>query len=194
MVGEDALCGAFGERLVEFLLPNWTLAQTPILTGGITRLIPSLPRYIEQARYVQPVICIADTDGKCPARLIRKWLPNRQEPKFLFRLAVHEAESWLLADPPTFAEFFGVSANSIPGNPDELADPKREVLLLARRSKLRQIRSEVVSVTACEKPGTGYNLHLCRYIRERWRVQQAISSSPSLARAASRISMLGSVV
>lgn len=63
VIGEDLLCCALGERIVEQCLPGWTLASPPINTGGITKLRVALPRYAMQARHVQPVFCLADTDG-----------------------------------------------------------------------------------------------------------------------------------
>ena len=63
VVGEDALCCALGEKLVAAALPGWSLAGPAIDTKGVTKLIPALPRYSEQAQFVQPVLCIADTVG-----------------------------------------------------------------------------------------------------------------------------------
>ena len=78
VVGEDALCCAFGERLVHTILPDWTLARESINTGGITKLKPNLYRYVEQAHHVQPVVCVADTDGRCPVDLVlARCLSNR---------------------------------------------------------------------------------------------------------------------
>lgn len=191
VVGEDALCCAFGERLVHTMLPDWTLARTSINAGGITKLTPNLPRYVEQARYVQPVVCVADTDGRCPVDLLEQWLQKHAEARFVFRLAVTEAESWLLADHKTLAEFLSVPVGRIPDCPDELQDPKRAVLALARRSKHRPIRTEVVSFLDPDKPGNGYNIHLGEYVRKHWRAIQAAERSPSLARAIRSIAVLG---
>lgn len=191
MVGEDALCCALGERLAQAVLPGWTLARESINAGGITRLASSLARYMEQARHVQPVLCIADTDGRCPVELLDRWLQDRAEAQFVFRLAVTEAESWLLADHESLAEFLAVPAGKIPNHPDELQDPKRELLALARRSRHRPIREEVVSPIDPAKPGSGYNLRFGEYVRTHWRALRAAERSPSLARAIRSIRMLG---
>ncbi len=190
VVGEDALCCAFGEKLVHTILPDWALAHPSINAGGITKLAPNLPRYVEQARYVQPVVCVADTDGRCPVDLLARWLPGRIEERFALRLAVTEAESWLLADRETLAEFFSVPVGKIPDCPDELQDPKRKVLVLASRSKRRAIRSEVVSSSDPGMPGNGYNLRLGEYVRMHWRAPRAAERSPSLARAIRNIRKL----
>ena len=147
VVGEDALCCALGERLVAATLPGWSLARESVNTRGITRLVPRLPDFILQARHVQPVICIADSDRGCPVELIRDWMMAGGDERFVLRLAVKEAESWLLSDPESFASFLKVPLAKLPRRPDEEPDPKRVVLNLAARSKSRDIRAEVVSPT-----------------------------------------------
>jgi len=190
VVGEDALCCALGERLVGSGLPDWQLAQTSIDTRGVTKLKAALPRYLTQARHVQPVLCIADTDGQCPKQLLADWLSHPVHPSLLLRLAVTEAESWLLADRAGLATAFGIPVNKLPHSPDEVPDPKRLILHLAQRSKRRHIRDEVVSRTDSSRPGSGYNLHLATFVRQQWNIDNAIAHSPSLARAFKRLAGL----
>ena len=52
LVGEDDLCCALGERMVEQALPNWRLAVEPINKRGVTKLKADLNRYVEQALHV----------------------------------------------------------------------------------------------------------------------------------------------
>lgn len=190
MVGEDALCCALGERLVQTCLPQWRLALQPIDTKGVTKLQAALPRYEQQAKNVQPVLCVADTDGKCPVELLEQWLPNRASQRLLLRLAVTEAESWAMADAMGFAESFAVPLNKIPRNTDEVRDAKGAVLALAKRSKKRVIRDEMVSPFDVTKPGTGYNLHLCSFVRATWQATHAAQHSPSLQRAMTRLAAI----
>lgn len=190
VVGEDALCCALGEKLVTDCLPDWQLSARPIDTKGVTKLIPALVRYQEQAQHIQPVLCIADTDRKCAVELLAAWLPRPHHERLLLRLAVTEAESWLIADREGFADAFQVPLNKLPQNPDEVDDPKRTVLTLARRSKQRLIRDEVVSAGDPSKQGTGYNTHLRNFVLDRWSAHRAAQISPSLRRAMNRLSML----
>lgn len=191
VVGEDALCCALGERLFAACLPGWQLAQTSIDTKGITKLVPALERYAQQARHVQPVLCIADTDGQCAVNLLTSWLPTPAHEHFLLRLAVTEAESWLMADRDGFSRELAVPLNKLPQRPDDEADPKRLLLTLAKKSKKRLIRDEVVSHSDPSKPGSGYNLHLCAFARMHWNAHCAAQTSPSLARAMTRLETLG---
>lgn len=181
------MCCALGERMVADVL-GWPLALPPINTGGVTKLIAALPRYVGLTK-VHPVLCIADTDRQCAVELRRRWLP-RASNAFLLRLAVNEAESWLLADSEAFADFLGISVRAIPQAPDQLVDAKREVLNLARKSKKRGIRQEMVSPASPDRPGAGYNIHLRDFTENHWSVQRAGRFSPSLSRAVNRLAEL----
>lgn len=183
IVGEDQLCCALAERIVGHALPDWTPAAPSIDKGGVTKLRAGLPRYENQARHVQPVLCVADTDGECAVEWLRRWRPPDATPKLVVRLAVPEAESWVLADRAGFAACMQVPASRIARAVDELPDPKLHVLQLVRRSRRRVLREEMVSATDPDKQGSGYNLHLCRFVRTAWDVAEARQASPSLDRA-----------
>lgn len=193
VVGEDALCCALGLKLIAAALPGWTASGEPINTKGVTKLLPALSRYAEQARHVRPVLCVADTDRRCPVEIRAAWLPSHAPSDLLFRLAVPEAESWVLGDRVAFSDFFQIPVKKIPDRPEELADAKAEVLRLARLSKARRLREEVVSSHHPQKPGVGYNTHLCSLVNGPWNARQAQETVPSLRRAVERLSQLTSV-
>lgn len=191
VVGEDDLSCALGQQLLAQVLPDWTLSRAPINTRGITKLTPELPRYMEQSRFVQPVLCIADTDNACPVQWLQERLPRGAPEGFFLRLAVPESESWVLADRQGTSEFFKVSAAQVHADPEQLLDPKREMLRLAKRSKVRQIRDEMVSTIDITKPGSGYNVHLSAFVRDAWQARRASERSSSLHRAIRRLSEFG---
>lgn len=185
VIGEDSLCCALGERLIIEIM-GWQLAQPAVNTRGVSKLVSALPRYVNLAR-LHPVLCVADTDGKCAKQLRSEWLPKIVPSRFSLRLAVVEAESWVLADPDALASFLKVPANRIPADPDAIVDPKLAVLNLAARSRDKLVRSEVVSSIDGSKPGAGYNIHLEEFARRHWNPRRAAQRSPSLARAVKRI-------
>lgn len=191
VVGEDALCCALGEQLVSAALPGWTLAGRPIDTKGVTKLIPALPRYAEQAEFVQPVLCIADTDGQCVKEWLRKNTPVHRHKNLLVRLAVSEAESWLLADQEGFAQGLQVEKRKLPRSPDDVLDAKFTVLQMLAKSKQRYIRDEAVSRIDRARQGPGYNIHLSNFVRSSWSAERARLSSPSLERAFRHLQRLG---
>lgn len=186
VVGEDSLCCSLGERLVSSFLPEWRLAGPSIDTKGRTKLAPKMVSYLEQARHVQPVLCIADTDGECPALLHRSWL-CRPIDQLLLRFAVVEAESWLLADRKGLADALKVPLSGIPREPDAEGDPKRVILNLSRKSTNRTVREELVSPSNPSRAGTGYGFHLSQFVRHKWNPVVAAEASPSLARAIRRL-------
>lgn len=190
VVGEDPLTCALGEQLVTEILPEWGMPRPAIDNKGVTKLVSALPRFIEQARHVNPVLCIADTDGKCVKKLLTEWLPTAIPESFLLRLAVNEGESWVLADRQALAAFFEIAEKQISRTPDEEDNPKRHVLNLARKSKKRIIRQELVSETDPTKQGNGYNVHLRNFVKNHWSAQRAAENSPSLQRAIDRLSCL----
>lgn len=192
VVGEDGLSCALGVRLASDVLRQ-SLAQPPIDTKGVTKLVPALPRYAQLAAR-KPVLCIADTDGKCAKELIAAWRPRGAPQRLIVRLAVVEAESWLLADADDFATFLGVAQNRIPRQPDDVADPKRLVCELARRSRNKPIRQEVVSPIGSVRPGVGYNFHLRDFAMRHWQPRRAAERSPSLARAVRQLDDIRSLL
>jgi hypothetical protein len=191
VIGEDALTCALGTRMV--IEATGTSPATPVInTGGVTKLQAGLRRYFGLAR-IGPVLCLADTDGACAKDLLARWLPQGAPSGFSLRFAVTEAESWLLADSAALADFLHVSRAKMPGNPDELVDPKRQILALAARSSKRLLRQELISEWDRSKPGVGYNVHLCDFATRYWRPSQALRASPSLSRAMIRLAELAAV-
>ncbi len=176
--------------MVQHALPGWSLARAPINTGGITKFLPALGRYAQQAQHVQPVLCLADTDMRCAVQLKNQWMPASSTSDFLLRFAVSEAESWLLADREAIALFFGIAEANIPRNPESLDDPKLEILRLAKRSSAI-LRREMISPLDLQKPGSGYNVHLQKFAREKWRPAAARIHSESLNRALLAVERLG---
>src|SRR5688500_3382606 len=67
--------------------------------GGFGYLKSRMGSFCDIAKY-QPVLLFTDLDRvKCPSTLIAKWSGALTLPEnFLFRVAVREIESWLLAD------------------------------------------------------------------------------------------------
>lgn len=185
LVGEDRLCCSLGKKLVDEFL-GWQHAGEPINTRGFSVLQSSVKRYRDVAKHF-PVLCIADVDRGCAARISEDLRGAHPPAGFLLRLAVREAESWVLADIDNFASFLGVSPTHIPSRPDDEHDPKLTVLRLAKRAKVRGLRREMVSESDSNKPGSGYNLHLSSFVEGHWSPSRAAANSPSLARTVNRL-------
>ena len=75
--------------------------------GGYGYLRKTISGWNGAARGI-PFVLLTDLDDcECPQKLLETWLGTTRHPNLLFRVAVREVESWLLAD----REFFQISRN-----------------------------------------------------------------------------------
>ena len=56
----------------------------------------------------------------CPPGLIHSWIKGSINPRFFFRVAVMEVESWLMADRTGFASFLSIPIHRIPFSTDDI--------------------------------------------------------------------------
>lgn len=122
-----------GDKISAGSIAGLNLATPPINKRGVTKLIPDLPRFCTLAQSGRPVLCIADVDRGCAVQLIRRWLPHGKPARMLLRLAVTEAESWLLADQEGLQRLIDVPQHKIPQAPETLVDAKQQLLALINR-------------------------------------------------------------
>lgn len=185
---EDELSEEVGRRLLKQhgIVPSLSLRKQ-----GYGYLKSSIHKFCKMAER-QPVLLITDLDNaNCPSLLQRKWMGSRKKPeRFLFRVAVREVESWLLADHEGLRSFLGPRTGRLPGRPDELSDPKQCLLALAEAAP-RDIRADILPAKgAVAAQGLGYNNRLASYVRTIWSPDRAAELSPSLQRATRRLSEL----
>lgn len=162
--------------------------ETPFAPGvcygrrGKDHLRENIGRFNYAALHV-PFIVLADLDREdCAPGLIDSWLPRARTSNLILRIAVREVEAWLFADRARFAEFLGVAINRIPQNPDECDDPKQFLVNLARSSRFRQIREDLIpKPLGTNKVGKNYVGQLIRFVTTKWRSDaEAQRRSPSL--------------
>jgi hypothetical protein len=137
-----------------------------------------------------PVLMIADQDSaaQCPPTLINSWVGKNQNPLFLLRVAVMEIESWIMADRKGIADFLSIPLDRIPGNPDLITQPKEFLVSLARKSKKKQLRDQLVPRPgATNSVGPENNISLGSFVQSSWNMSRALSVSPSLKRTMSRL-------
>jgi hypothetical protein len=140
-----------------------------------------------QAAMNMPFFVLTDQDRGCPPALISSWLKQKPSKFFMFRIAVMEVESWVMAHRAAFAKFFSVSLERLPQDMDNIPDPKQFLINLVRRSRSKRLRTDIVpAVGSTAKIGPDYNNHLMRFVQEKWDVSEAVEHSESLRRAVSR--------
>lgn len=137
-------------------------------------------------------LVLTDLDTySCVPELIEKWFdchlneyPQRRHANLVFRVAVTEVESWIMADRERFADFLGISRKLIPEQTDTIRNPKEMLIGLASKSRNRRLREDLVPRPGDQrKIGPDYNGRLGEFIHLSWRADVACWHSASLAKA-----------
>lgn len=166
------------------------------VTGGKQQLDRRLSGFNFAARR-SPWLVLRDLDidADCAPSLIRNLVPNRSALLGL-RIPVRSLEAWLLADRENLAAFLRLSVDRVAVQPEAIERPKLELVSLARRSRRRTIRRDMVPAEGVSaKVGPGYNAHLIEFISRHWRPEEAARRSASLTgclRALRRLGGFGS--
>jgi hypothetical protein len=151
--------------------------------GGKSKLDQKLPAYNNAARNAPwLVLRDMDQDAPCAPTLVERLLkaPARY---MRLRIAVHQGESWLLADAERIAAFLQIPIDAVPSLPDALANAKQVLVNLARKSRSRDVRSALVPPEgSTASVGRQYTSVIAEFAREHWRPGIAAKRSESLNR------------
>jgi len=189
---EDELSEAVGRALLAQAGERFSVSMV-IRRGGAGYLRARIHSFNESARAL-PFLVLTDLDDprSCPPELIRSWLgSHRRREKLLFRVAVVEIESWVLAHRSAVAAWLQVPVSRVPRDSDQLPRPKEFLVSLARASRSRQIRDDLVPQTGSTAVvGPMYNSRLVRFVATRWKASEARGHSSSLDRTLRRLESL----
>ena len=142
--------------------------------------------YNNAARHA-PWIVLADLDrdADCAPPVREAWFPQAA-PHLCFRIAVRGIEAWLMADAETLAPFLGLVRSRITKTPEQLDNPKTEMVNLARHSLRRAVREDMVPrATSGRAVGPAYSSRLIEYVETCWRPDVAAKHAESLQKAIS---------
>lgn len=187
LVVEDELSETIVRRLLSESTQEYHI-NVVYARGGYGHIKKNINRYNIAAQRT-PFIVMTDLDTcACAPELIGNWFDAPIAQNLLFRVAVHEPEAWVLADHPSLAKFLGISAATLPANPENIIDPKQHLLNLANGSRFRKIREGLVR-TDFTNPmqGPDYNGILSRYVSDLWNPDTAQAKCPSLLRMRQRL-------
>ena len=177
---EGLIDAAIARRLAHFVgFDQCTVYET----GGKPRLDERLSSYNAASKHgAWLVIRDLDRDAECAAQLINARLP-RISPTMCFRVAVCAVEAWVMADVDEFARAFGMTMSALPVRPDEVTDPKLTVVNLARRSRFKLVREDLVPGNGLSaRVGPLYNARMVEFVQTRWLPERAGTRSDSLRR------------
>ena len=147
--------------------------------------------YSAAARH-EPWIVLVDLDNDhvCAPPLRAFWLPELT-PHLCFRVAVRAVEAWLLADAERIAAFLGIARGRVPADPETLDHPKATMIALARASRRRDIREDMVPRDGSGRPvGPAYSSRLIEFASSSWRPKVATQHADSLRRTIDRLKRL----
>ncbi len=151
---------------------------------GKNYLMENIQRYNQAAQHGRWVILVdLNNDAECPPPFIVSWLPTKNK-NLQLRIAVRSVEAWLLAERDEMARFLAVSKQRIPLYPETEDKPKRILINIARHSRRKTIRADIVprdGSTATQGPG--YTTRLIEFTIKYWKPERAASNAPSLQRS-----------
>jgi hypothetical protein len=152
--------------------------------NGKRSLLQKIPGYNNAARHSPWIVVVdLDHDADCAPPFRANCLLD-PAPFMCFRIAVREVEAWLLADRERIASFLQVPLKTVPVDPESLNNPKETVVNLARRSRSRNIREDLVPRLGSGRSiGPAYSSRLIEFAANQWRPNLAATQSSSLQRA-----------
>lgn len=188
LIAEDALLLALAERIISHLGKGNNIS-TRLITSGSARVHANIEVYLRAAsKGIRHLIFVDLDNHACAPCLIDAWKIPRDKENFIFNVAIREAESWLLADRDGCADFLGIPVNRITPFPDDLEDPKQSFVNCCRRSKRRALKLDLLPTPGSRVSiGPLYNEVVGEFVRTKWSVEAAVSTSPSLRRCVNRI-------
>lgn len=128
-------------------------------------------------------LVLVDLDNEtCPPDLIKQWMSNiTKDVNLIFRVAVKEVETWLLADRTNFSKYLGISKDRIRPDVESIQNPKEFIIELAKKSKKRNIKEDIIpDKNTSVKIGKNYNNCLTDFVVNKWDMSEARKISKSL--------------
>jgi hypothetical protein len=180
---EDALTESLFAKILK-MLPTAYAIRTIYNRGGYGYLRQNINGFNNAAKGI-PFLIGTDLDRyECPPALIVDWLLRPRHHNLLVRVAVREAEAWVLADKENFASFLGIRPVLIPDDVEAIPDPKLELIQLARRARRRELREDICPpAQSTRRVGPNYNSRLSAFVHQHWDPNTARERANSLARA-----------
>lgn len=180
-----AVEGVTDEAMARRLIVHVGAQAGPVYgKNGKRQLRQRIRGYNNAARHA-PWLVLVDLDREedCAPPLRAAWLPT-PAPRLCFRVAVRSVEAWIMADAEAIAAFLGVARSKVPADPDGLLAPKQALVNLARNSRRRTIREDMVPrAEGGRTVGPAYTSRLIEFLSNRWNPADASARSDSLRRA-----------
>ena len=184
---EDALTESLISKILR-TIPIQYATRTVYNRGG-NGYLRQIINGLNNAARGTPFLVGTDLDEyECPPALISDWLTQAKHHNLLVRVAVREAEAWVLADRDCFANFLGINVSRVPEDVESLPNPKEALIQLARTSRRRQLRDDICPpLKSTRRVGPNYNARLGSFVSGSWDPTVARLNSGSLDRTINRL-------
>lgn len=180
-----AVEGVVDEAVVRKLITHVGAIPGPVYgKQGKSYLRQKIPGYNNAARHAPWIVLVdLNREADCAPPLCNAWLIE-PAPHLCFRVAVRKVEAWLMADADRLAAFLSVAPSKIYGNPEGLDDPKTMMVNLARFSRRKAIKEDMVPRDGSGRQvGPAYSSRLIEFVSSSWEPGAAAERSDSLRRA-----------
>jgi hypothetical protein len=183
---EDSLSETVARKILKQSDKNYCVINC-LGRKGFGYLKTKINKFNEASKQL-PFFVLIDQDNGCPPEKIDSWLKCKVNSNFIFRIAVMEIESWVMADRDSFLNFL-VSLNLIYHIKwTKLPDPKQFFLNITKKTRKRRLKQDIIPIPgSTAKIGPDYNACISDFVRDRWNVHEAIRHSESLNRAFKKI-------
>jgi hypothetical protein len=179
-----AVEGLVDEAVVRRLIAHAGGKPGPVYgRQGKSSLRQKIAGYNNAAKW-GPWIVLVDLDREydCAPPLRAGWL-GQPSARLCFRVAVRAVEAWLLADVEPLAAFLRMPRGRVPALPEAVGDPKTAMVNLARSSRRKVIRQDMVPREGSGRQvGPAYTSRLIEFVSSSWRPDVAARRSDSLRR------------
>lgn len=159
--------------------------------SGKSHLRQKINGYNQAASHNWWVVLVdLNNEAECAPQLKAAWVSQPSE-KLIFRVAVRSVEAWLLADRESIARFLAVPLQRVPPDPEGVPNPKQTIIELAKGSRKREIREDIVPRPASGRSGgAAYASRMIEFVENYWRPDIAAHASDSLQRCIKRLKEL----
>ncbi len=181
LIAEDSLSGVVAKKIIAEANKNYEVVN--VIFWNKNKIKKRIKKINKAAKgYVYFVLTDQDTADRCPPNAINE-LPGPLHPNLMYRFAVMEIESWVMAHRDAISDFLLVPKNRIPDNTDTIDKPKEYLINLARKSRSGRIKKDIVPRDkSTSQVGPDYNGRLGEFVSKHWDVRIASQHSPSLTR------------
>lgn len=185
VVVEDLLSGTVVKKMLASARQAYAIQE--VRTDGFGKIKKNIRAYNNAAKgWLWFVLADLDEDkGGCAPELVSDLLSGvLPHPNLIFRVAVREVESWVMADREAFSSLTCIPVEALPKETDTIDDPKAFIFPLIKKYSAKSFADAVLpGEDTTRKIGFEYNERFTLFVKKTWDARRAETHSDSLCRA-----------